>query len=286
MENLMSKTSKHWIRIYPDDKENNVGLIVIPASLNSLQAQATLQAVQTGHQIASTYHTSSSLKSMYYQKHSNNKIITKQVALLEFNHYEKKEYMLDHKGELTFTNFEDFLFSNIPVTVNEKDKSWFENYFAQFPIHDDLIIQLEFKTHEGKMTIARKEFQKKIDNRLVPYFGETIPSVFKSMNSKLLYNFEHVIFEENKKTYLKLYHYTQLGLQVYTTINPDENKVVPAVIVEDMKGNPLEVHCYYKGTYISKDILHELKPDILQEDFKNADYFNARDIEFLDMVMI
>lgn len=282
----MSTTSKHWIRIYPDYKESDDGLIVIPPSLNSLQAQATLLAVQTGHQIVRTYHTSSSLKSMYYQKHSNNKIITKQVELLKFNHYEKKESILDHKGELTVTNFEDFLFSNIPVTVNEKDKSWFENYFAQFPIYDDLIIQLEFKTHEGKMTIVKKEFQKEIDNRLVPYFGETIPSVYRSINSNLLYNFEHVIFEENKKTYLKLYHYTKLGLKVYTTINPDENKVVPAVIVEDMNGNALEVHCYYKGEYISKDLLHELKPNILQEDFKAINYFNVRDIDFLDMTII
>jgi hypothetical protein len=286
MENLMSTTSKHWVRVYPDYRENGDGIIVIPSSLNSCQSQSTIQTVQSGHQIARTYHTGLTLKSIYAQLHNNNKTITKQFALMEFNHYEKKEYILDHKGELTFTNFEDILFSNIPVTVNEKDKSWVENYFAQFSIHDDLIIQLEFKTNEGKMTISRKEFQKEVDNKLVPYFDEKIPSVYRSLNAESIQNFEHVVFERNKKTYLKLHHYNQLGLKVYTIINPEENKVVPAVVVEDMKGNVLEVHCYYKGEYISKDIMNALKPNILQEDFKAKNYFNVREIEFLDMTII
>lgn len=284
MENEMS-TTKHSVKIYPS-YNNNDGLIVIPPSLNSYQAQSMLNTVQSGHQIARTYHTGSTLRSIYAQLHNNNKITTKKIVLIEFNQYEKNTSPLNHMGELTSKNFENFLLSSISVTVDEKAQSWFEEYFHKMTVQEDLIIDLEFQLDNGKMTVIKKDFKRETNNGLVPYFDEKIPSVYRSLNSESIHNFEHVVFERNKDTYLKLHHYNQLGLKVYTIINPEENKVVPAVVVEDMKGNVLEVHCYYKGEYISKDIMHELKPNILQEDFKAINYFNVRDIEFLDMTII
>lgn len=276
--------TKHSVKIYPF-YNNNDGLITIPASLDSGQVQSTIKTVQSGHQIARTYHTSSILNSIHALLH-NNKITTKKLALIEFNQYEKNPSILNHIGELTMKNFEEFLLSNIAVTVNEKDQFWFEQHFHEMTVQEDLIIDLEFQTDNGKMTVIKKEFNRETINGLVPYFDEKIPSVYRSMDYESISRFEHVVFESNKDTYLKLHHYNQLGLKVYTIINPEENKVVPAVVVEDMKGNALEVHCYYKGTYISKDIMHGLKPNILQEDFKAINYFNVRDIEFLDMTII
>lgn len=284
MENEMS-TTKHRVKIYPA-YNNNDGLIVIPSSLNSFQDQSTLNTVQSGHQVTRTYHTVSTLNAIYAQLHNNNKIITKKIVLIEFSHYEKNTSTLTHMGELTSKNFEEFLLSSISVTVDEKEQSWFEQYFHKMALQEDLIIDLEFQSDNGTMTVIKKDFNRETNNGLVPYFDEKIPSVYRSIDSESIHNFEHVVFERNKDTYLKLHHYNQLGLKVYTIINPEENKVVPAVVVEDMKGNVLEVHCYYKGEYISKDIMHELKPNILQEDFKAINYFNVRDIEFLDMTII
>lgn len=101
-------TTKHSVKIYPS-YNNNDGLIVIPPSLNSYQAQSMLNTVQSGHQIARTYHTGSTLKSIYAQLHNNNKITTKKIVLIEFNQYEKNTSPLNHMGELTSQNFEKFL---------------------------------------------------------------------------------------------------------------------------------------------------------------------------------
>lgn len=282
----MATTSKHRITIYPEYEDDHMdGLIVLgkeklsntinPFAFNNPKLLRDLMAgFNTG------------VKSMYYQVHKNNKVSTKEIQLPEFNVYEESITLPEYKGELTVNNFKEFLFDNTFVTIDEKTSEWFHDCISQITLPEGLIIDLEFVLRKGRMMVTRKDFKIQKESNLIPYFNETYPSVYREKSDKSITSFDHFIFEANKSTYLKLHHYTQLGIKVYTTVNPVENKVVPAIIIEDVKGTPLEVHCYYKNDYISKEILNELKPNILKEDFRSNDYFTLRDIEFLDMMMI
>lgn len=85
---------------------------------------------------------------------------------------------------------------------------------------------------------------------------------------------------------MELHYYNELGIFVKLIKNPVMERIVPAIVVTDLNDRPLEIHCYYKNQYIRPETLSEFKPDILSENFNDPDYFNKRDREFLDMVMI
>lgn len=208
------------------------------------------------------------------------------IQLIEFKSYEKNEFIPEYIGALTLEKFKELLINNDPVVFDKQEADDIQKYFESINLNNNAIFNIEFISSKGLMKLVKKTVKKKKDNILIPYFNEKTASVFEKSEDLIISGDNHVVFEDNDNTYLKINHYTQLGLQVYTTINPEENKVTPAVIVEDMNGNVLEVHCYYKNKYIEKDILNELKPNILKEDFRSANYFTARDIEFLDMLNI
>jgi hypothetical protein len=208
------------------------------------------------------------------------------VQLIEFKSYEKNEFIPEYSGALTLEKFKELLINNEPVVFDKQEADVIQQYFDNINLNNDAIFNIEFISSKGLMKLVKKTIKKKKNKILIPYFNEKTVSVFEKSEDLVIYGDNHVVFEDNDNTYLKINHYSQLGLQVYTTINPEENKVTPAVIVEDMNGNALEVHCCYKNDYIAKEILNELKPNILKEDFRSAEYFTVRDIEFLDMILI
>lgn len=210
----------------------------------------------------------------------------KGIQLIEFKSYEKNEFIPEYIGALTLEKFKELLINNKPVVFDKQEADVIQQYLENINLNNRIIFNMKFISSKGLMKLVKKTVKKKKDNILIPYFNEKIASVFEKSEDLVISGDNHVVFEDNDNTYLKINHYSQLGLQIYTTINPDENKVTPAVIVEDMNGNSLEVHCYYKNTYIEKDILNEFKPNILKEDFRSANYFTARDIEFLNMILI
>lgn len=287
MENTMADKSKHRITIYPEVEDNHIdGLIIIGNDkLSNTVNPFAFSNPKFLRELMASF-TPTGLKSMYYQNHKNNKVSTKKIQIPEFNVYPENKMMPAYKDEFTVENFKAFLFDNEFITFDEKDAEWIQNGINQMTLPEGLVIDLEFRTCNGRMTLARKDFKIQNESNFIPYFNENCPSVYSEKNDKKITGFDHFVFEANKSTYLKLHHYTQLGIKVYTTVNPDENKVIPAIIIEDMKGTPLEVHCCYKNDYIAKEILNELKPNILKENFRSTEYFTVRDIEFLDMILI
>lgn len=275
----MKKTSKHTITITPafdfdslcDTKLSNM---INPFAYSEPETMRNLMAnlFSTG------------LKTKYYQNSMSVAPIEKPKP--EFNKYEENIIIPEYKGSITIENFREILFTHSPIELDEKDEAYFHKWFNKMPFHDNLIMNLKFISSKGKMRLVEKSFNLDKDSMLVPYFYKNHPSAYIELSAESISKHAHNVFEQGQENYLKLHHYSHLGLQVYTTVNPDENKVVPAVVVEDMKGTVLEVHCYYKNEYITPDIMNALKPNILLEDFKTVGYFNERDIEFLEMIRI
>lgn len=275
----MKKTSKHTVTITPafdfdslcDTKLSNT---INPFAYSDPETLRNLMVdiLNTG------------LKTRYYQNSMSVTPIQKPKP--EFNKYEEDIIIPEYKGSVTAENFREILFTHSPIELDEQDEAYFHKLFNKMPFQDNLIMNIKFISSKGKMRLVEKSFKLGKDSVSVPYFYKNHPSEYIELSEDSISKHAHNVFDHLQETYLKLHHYSHLGLQVYTTVNPDENKVVPAVVVEDMKGTVLEVHCYYKNEYILPEIMNALKPNILLEDFKAVGYFNERDIEFLEMIRI
>lgn len=181
--------------------------------------------------------------------------------------------------------FNDIIFGHDFITLNADMEDQFKDLLDNLQVNNDLIVEIELLKSKKKLYIRQKKFMKKLNGRSVHYFDELTPSHIK-YNSSINLN-ETSIFDYDKKvSYLELHCYNELSLLVKIINNPPENKIVPAVVVTDLMGNPLEVHCYYKKKCISPEIMKELKPNLLTENFFVDGYFDKRDIEFLDMTII
>jgi hypothetical protein len=275
----MKKTSKHTITITPAFDYNSFFDTKLSNMINPF-AQA--DAATLRNLMANLFSTG--LKTKYYQNSMSVDPIERPKP--EFNQYEENIIIPEYKGSINTENFREILFTHYPIELDEKDEAHFHKWFNKMPFHDNLIMNIKFISRKGKMRLVEKSFNLDKDSMLVPYFYKNYPSKYIELSETSISKHAHNVFEQGKETYLKLHHYSHLSLQVYTTVNPEENKVVPAVVVEDMKGSVLEVHCYYKNEYITPDIMNVLKPNILLEDFKAFGYFNERDIEFLEMIRI
>lgn len=288
----MSTKSKHTVKIYPSYEISNDildGLIVLPSGNGKMSNTVNPFAYgshQTAQNLLRTLMPDMGIKTLYYQTTRNNKVSTKKVEIIEFSNYDENEHHPEYKGKLDLVKFEELLMKNTLVSFDVQEESVIQQYFDKIDLKNDMVFDIQFISSKGIMKLVTKKIKRKIDDRLVPYYDENNASVYEATEAKSILGHQHFIFEEKNGSYLKIHNYNQLGLQVYTTINPDENKVVPAVIVEDMKGNAIEVFCYYKKELISKDVLFELKPNLLKENFRKSDYFTNRDIEFLDMLNI
>ncbi len=288
----MSTKPKHKVNIYPDyEISNDVydGLIAINDKHSKMSntinpfAHGSPQMLQN---LVVGFMPNMGMKTLYYQNIKNNRANTRKVELIEFSNYDKNKCAPEYKGTLNLEKFEDLILKNNSVSFDIQEDAIIQQYFDQMNLKNDMVFDMEFISSKGVMSLVKKTIKRKIDDRLVPYYDEKTASIFEISEYNVISGHQHFVFEENKGTYLKIHHYIQLGVQVYTTINPDKNKVIPAVIVEDMKGNALEVFCYYENELINKDVLFELKPNILQDNFRDSDYFTSRDIECLDMLKI
>lgn len=208
-----------------------------------------------------------------------------QDSLHKFNDYPKVEKKYEHIENLNIEGFKNFLFSYDFIAINEDEKENLHDYLDMAVINEDMIVHLDFLNSSKKLYANYKKFMKKSDNGLVYYFDETIPSVIQYKSS--IYINSHEVFNyETKQSYKVLHYYSDLNILVNIIMNPNPDKIIPTIVVSDMDGVPLEVHCYYKNKYIKSEMINELKPNILSENFKDDGYFDKRDIEFLDMTMI
>lgn len=191
----------------------------------------------------------------------------------------------NHIENLDIATFKNFLFNEDFISINEIEEHSLEEYIDLSVINEDMVVKVEFLKNSKKLYANKKVFKRNKGDKSSFYFDETIPSVLEySSATEISY---HMIFDDDTlQSYMSLNYYGNLGVTVKIIVNPNPEKIVPAVVVSDLDGNPLEVHCYYKNKYIKSDMLSELKPNILNEDFKALHYFDKRDLDFLDMVTI
>lgn len=202
----------------------------------------------------------------------------------KFNSYPKNEKKYEHVADINVDQFKKFLYSNDFITVSE-DKGTLIDLLKNSAIHDDMIIHLQFLKASEKLFSNRKKFFKTVDDQLVYYYDTSKPSVIELKSSDTL-DSNNVFNHQTKQSYMERHYYNELSLFVDIIKNPAPEKLVPAIVVTDIDNRPLEVHCYYKNKYIPNDLIKEMKPNLLIEDFLVNGYFDKRDLEFIDMAMI
>jgi hypothetical protein len=202
----------------------------------------------------------------------------------KFNSYPKNEKKYDHLTDIDNVQFKEFLYSNNFISL-ESDEPTILDMLNSSVDNEDMIVHLKFIQSSEKFYAKNKKFLKISDEQLTYYFDESKPSVIECKSTTTI-NSNEVFNHQTKQCYMELHYYNELGIFVKLIKNPVMEKIVPAIVVTDLNNRPLEVHCYYKNQYIRPETISELKPDILSENFNDPDYFNKRDIEFLDMVMI
>jgi hypothetical protein len=208
-----------------------------------------------------------------------------QNALPEFQDYPIIEKKYEYIESLNIAVFKKFLFGHDFISINKSEKENLDDYLNMSVMNEDMIVHLDFLKSSKKLYANYKKFMKKSDNGLVYYFDETTPSVVEYKSSTSI-NSHKVFNDDTMQSYKVLHYYSELNILVNILMNPNPNKIIPTIVVSDLDGIPLEVHCYYKNKYIKADILNELKPNIISENFQDDGYFDKRDIDFLDMIMI
>lgn len=211
----------------------------------------------------------------------------------EYNTYTKVDPDITHiEGTLT-DDLYDVIFNNSLVSLNQDKFETLNEHIDHIHSDLELVMTLDFEKYCGRQQsninymLFKKTFMRKKDNILEYYYDEQTPSLIELKKSDVILCHEEDLEDDTtNKTYLATYFYSNLNVVVNVTINPDKSKIVPAIIVLDANNNPLEVHCYYNGEYITPELMNALKPNILLDDFKAESYFNYRDIEFLEMVRI
>lgn len=276
--------SKHRIKIYPSINIDELMLINQNYLKDAAQTVFHSNVMPTIH-MPNLF--TGTRKTIYYQNIKKGNVDTQEIKPIEFANYESKGSILKHKEVMTFEDCMEFLESNISISMNESNEDLLKKYLESAALPEDMVINVEFQKNNNKIILIKKDLKKKYGDYLTPYFDEKTPSCFNLNESSSIKKYTNVVFDNyNSHTYLQVEHYKELDVLVYTIINPDIDKIVPAITVTDMNKVPLEVHCYYKKDYINPELIKELKPNMLNEDFNADDYFNCRDLELLDMTRI
>lgn len=222
---------------------------------------------------------------------SCNNSYKKDITAPNYNKYEYKEKIIKYKEHLNINGFKEFLKSTEYFEVNQDELPKFSQYLDLVIDNEEMIVDLTF-THEqvnSDLSIIpyEKSFLRKIDNNLSPFYNETTPSII-SYNTNWIIDCPQPRLYDSKvnDSYLRCEYYPNLNIIVHVIINPDENKMIPAIVITDYYNTPIEVHFYHQKQYMPSAIIKELKPNLLKEDFRAVDYFEKRDIELLNMLRI
>jgi len=192
--------------------------------------------------------------------------------------------------KLDINNLHEVIFTREVVHIDKESFEFLKSNLDYLSVPAELIIN--FEVVEQKLnnpqndviyTFSKKTFRDKNES---DFFDEQIPSIITYTEDTTIKDHNSRLFNNTQKSTLNVYNYSQLNITIETINNPAKEKVVPAIIIYDINNKPLEVHCYYQNEYIPTEIINELKPNILNDDFKSDGYFTERDIECLDMLMI
>lgn len=249
--------------------------------------------------VANVFTQNNPLKSLlgpiYYQ---NTRLFKRDVDKKpEYKHYPEIDQRLKYIKDVMVDDLQDIVFSHDFISLNTEKYEALNSCIDNIIDDNTMIVSIDIDNidkynNEREETdhhyiLSKKVFLKQTDNKIDYYFDESLPSIIEFKESTVILAHEEDIKDAgSKKSYMATYHYTKLNVIVNLTVNPEESRIVPAIIIYDMDNKPLEVHCYYKNEYITPDLMELLKPNILMEDFKHKDYFSKKDMDFLDMLKI
>lgn len=300
--------TRHTIRvknIFKTDWESDVDLLqihqiadkFINGSISS-NIGNNINALNIGN-VANVFAQNNPLKSLlgpiYYQ---NTRLFKRNADKKpKYKHYPEIEPSVKYIKDVMVDDLQEILFSRDFISLNSEKYEALNSCIDNIIDDNTMIVNIdidnidkydkECEEKEHHYILSKKVFLKQIDNKIDYYFDENTPSIIEFKDSNVILAHEEDIKDTvSKKSYMALYHYTKLNVIVHLTVNPDESRIVPAIIMYDMDNKPLEVHCYYKNEYITPDLMELLKPNILMEDFKNKDYFSKKEMDFLDMLNI
>lgn len=249
--------------------------------------------------VANVFTQNNPLKSLlgpiYYQ---NTRLFKRDVDKKpEYKHYPEIDQRLKYIKDVMVDDLQDIVFSHDFISLNTEKYEALNSCIDNIIDDNTMIVSIDIDNidkynNEREETdhhyiLSKKVFLKQTDNKIDYYFDESTPSIIEFKESTVILAHEEDIKDAgSKKSYMATYHYTKLNVIVNLTVNPEESRIVPAIIIYDMDNKPLEFHCYYKNEYITPDLMELLKPNILMEDFKHKDYFSKKDMDFLDMLKI
>lgn len=249
--------------------------------------------------VANVFTQNNPLKSLlgpiYYQ---NTRLFKRDVDKKpEYKHYPEIDQRLKYIKDVMVDDLQDIVFSHDFISLNTEKYEALNSCIDNIIDDNTMIVSIDIDNidkynNEREETdhhyiLSKKVFLKQTDNKIDYYFDESTTSIIEFKESTVILDHEEDIKDAgSKKSYMATYHYTKLNVIVNLTVNPEESRIVPAIIIYDMDNKPLEVHCYYKNEYITPDLMELLKPNILMEDFKHKDYFSKKDMDFLDMLKI
>jgi hypothetical protein len=254
-----------------------------------------INALNIGNVFAQNNPLKSLLGPIYYQ---NTRLFKREADKKpEYKHYHEIEPRLKYIKDVMVDDLQEILFSREFISLDTEKYEALNACMDNIIDDNSMIVNIdidniekydkECEETERHYILSKKVFLKQTDNKIDYYFDENTPSIIEFKESTVILAHEEDIKDAgSKKSYMAMYHYTKLNVIVNMMINPEESRIVPAIIIYDMDNKPLEVHCYYKNEYITPDLMELLKPNILMEDFKNKDYFSKKDMDFLDMLNI
>lgn len=205
---------------------------------------------------------------------------------------------IKYKEDIDAFGFKELIFGNSLTAINHEYYDHINKLLESVVDNEAMIVRLKFNdvlvNNKNGILLSEKIFTKLEDGKVSYYYDENTPSIVEYKNATFVPMHSHFFMRafhdelsdnKNKEHYLKCYHYFNLNIIVYIHVNFSQEKITPAIVITDENHQPTEVHYFYKNRYIPAALIAQIKPNLLNESFKEVGYFDQRDIDFLDMVM-
>lgn len=215
-----------------------------------------------------------------------------------YNEYTSTKRKIKYREILDIPEFKNLLFGNSLTAFNHEYYNHINSLLELVVDDEKMRVNLIFNdvliNEKNGILLAKKTFTKLVDGKVLYYYDEKNPSIIEYKNATFIpmhSNFFMKAFHDelsnnkNKEHYLKCCYYFNLNIIVYIHVNFNQEKITPAIVITDETHQPTEIHYFYKNRYVPAALINQIKPNLLNENFKDVDYFDKRDIDFLEMAM-
>lgn len=215
-----------------------------------------------------------------------------------YHEYTDIKRKIKYKENINVAEFKELLFGNGLTAINHEYYNHIDRFLDLVVDDEKMRVRLSFNdvlvNNKNGILLSEKTFTKLEDGKVSYYYDEKTPSIVEYKNATFIPMHSHFFMRafhdelsdnKNKEHYLKCYHYFNLNIIVYIHVNFNKEKITPAIVITDENHQPTEIHYFYKNKYVPAALIDQIKPNLLNEDFKEVGYFDKRDIDFLDMAM-